>query len=250
VKPELAELHGKVALVTGGAIRIGRAISMALAHAGCDLFIHYNHSHEAAKEAQAEAQEAGVRAEIYSADLSESFATEGVIAAARETFGRVDILVNSAALFLEGDLRHTTLDTWERQFAVNLRAPFLLSRAFAAQGHFSPAQPGNIININDARIFRPGMDHFAYRLTKTALFAMTEGLALELAPNVRVNGVALGAILPPPGEGEGYLARLARERVPLRRSGNAQLVAENVLHLLRQPFITGHTIRLDGGEFL
>ncbi len=246
----MAELHGKVALVTGGAIRVGRAISMALAQAGCDLFIHYNHSAEAAREVQAGAREAGVRAEIYPTDLLDSFAAGGVVAAAREAFGRVDILVNSAALFLEGDLRSTTLDAWERQFSINLRAPFLLSREFAAQTHFSPTEPGNIVNVNDARIFRPGVDHFAYRLTKSALLAMTEGLALELAPDIRVNGVALGAILPPPGKDEQYLARLALERVPLQRPGNAQLVAENVLHLLRQPFITGHTIRLDGGEFL
>lgn len=244
------ELHGRVALVSGGAVRIGRAISLALAHAGCDLFIHYNHSHEAAKATQVEARAAGVRTEVYRADLSDSFATEGVIAAAQEIFGRADILVNSAALFLEGGLRDTTMDIWERQFAVNLRAPFLLSRAFAGQTHFSPMQPGNIVNINDARIFRPDVNHFAYRLTKTALFAMTEGLALELAPHIRVNGVALGAIMPPPDKDEEYLERLARERVPLRQPGNAQFVAENVLHLLRQPFITGHTIRLDGGEFL
>ncbi|MCZ7667911.1 MAG: SDR family oxidoreductase [Chloroflexi bacterium] len=111
-------------------------------------------------------------------------------------------------------------------------------------------QPGKIINILDARVRRPATDHFVYRLAKGGLWQMTEMLALELAPQVTVNGVALGAILPPPGEGAAYLDKIARERVPLRRAGSAEIVAENVCHLLRQDFLTGVIVPIDGGEFL
>lgn len=242
-----ADLQGKVALVTGGAVRVGRAISLALAAAGCDLLIHYGRSATPAGETAAAARAFGVNVHTHQANLADAAETAGIIPAGVAALGHIDILINNAAIFLDGGLTDTTLAMWQTQMAINLQAPFLLSQAFVQQ---LGTRPGQIINISDARITRPGADHFAYRLTKTALVAMTEGLALELAPNVRVNAVALGAILPPPGEDERYIQTLAQQRVPLRRPGNAQLVAENVLHLLRQEFLTGVTIRLDGGEFL
>ncbi|MFW6184392.1 MAG: SDR family oxidoreductase [Chloroflexota bacterium] len=242
------DLQGKVAVVTGGAVRVGRAIALALADAGCDLFIHYGRSQGPAQQTQADAEARGVRAATYSANLFDPTAAGTVIPAAVERLGRVDILVNSAAIFLQGGLLETTLDDWERQFAINLRAPFLLSQALAQ--HIPADGEGQIINVTDARIFRPAPDHFAYRLTKSALVTMTETLALDLAPRIRVNAVALGAILPPPGEDEAYLQKLAQEQVPLRRAGSAEVVAENVLHLARQRFITGVTVKLDGGQFL
>ena len=249
-KQMTSELRGKVALVTGGAVRVGRAISLGLAEAGCDLFLHYGRSAGPAREVRQEAAKWGAKVEIFSADLADAAAVREVVPAAIEAFGRVDILVNSAALFLDGGLMETTLSMWERQFAVNLRAPFLLCQAFARQSHFTASEPGKIVNIGDARVFRPAPDHFAYRLTRSALFSMTQTLAKDLAPAITVNGLALGAILPPPGEDVSYLERLAAERIPLRRPGSAELVAENVLHLVKQSFITGHIIQLDGGEFL
>jgi glucose 1-dehydrogenase len=241
-------LSGKVAVVTGGAVRLGRAISLALAEAGCDVFIHYGRSEEPARKTKADAEAKGVRAAIHCADLVDVEATQEVIPAAVEALGRVDILINSAAIFLEGGLAETSLQAWESQFAINLRAPFLLSQAFAAQ---VPADgQGQIINITDARVYRPAPDHFAYRLTKSALVTMTETLALDLAPRIRVNAVALGAILPPPGKDEAYLEKLAHDQVPLRRPGNATVVTRNVLHLLREAFVTGVVVKLDGGQFL
>jgi glucose 1-dehydrogenase len=242
------DLEGKVAVVTGGAVRIGRAIVLGLAGAGCHVFIHYGSSGEAARQTQGEAAALGVRAVIHQADLAEVTAVQGVIPAAVAAFGRVDILVNSAAIFLEGGLMATTVAMWEEQMAINLRAPFLLSQGFAGQ---VPADGrGAIVNVTDARVFRPAADHFAYRLTKGALVTMTETLAHDLAPRITVNGVALGAILAPPGKDESYLQGIAEKRVPLRRPGSPAMVAENVLHLLQQEFVTGVTIRLDGGEFL
>jgi glucose 1-dehydrogenase len=241
-------LQGKVAVVTGGAVRIGRAITLGLAAAGCHLFIHYGSSEEMARQTQGEAAALGVRAAIHQANLAEVAAVQGIIPAAVRAFGRVDILVNSAAIFLDGGLTATTVEMWEEQMAINLRAPFLLSQAFAAQ--VAADGRGAIVNVTDARVFRPAADHFAYRLTKAALVTMTETLAHDLAPRITVNAVALGAILAPPGKDEAYLQEIAEKRVPLRRPGSPEMVAENVIHLLQQAFVTGEVIRLDGGEFL
>lgn len=243
------ELKDKIAIVTGGAVRIGKAITLALAEMGCHVFIHYGSSAAQAEETRQQAAGFGVQAATYQADLRDAAATQTIIPAAIKQFGRVDILINNAAIFPEAD-HFATLDlpTWQELFDINLRAPFLLSQAFAR--HHSGPQTGKIININDARVQQPAPDHFVYRLAKGALWNMTEILAHELAPHITVNAVALGAILSPPGQTDSYLQDIAQKRVPLRRTGHPRLVAENILHLLRQDFLTGVTIRVDGGEFL
>lgn len=245
------DLESKAALVTGGAVRVGRALVLALADAGCDVFIHYGRSAGPAEEVRDRARRAGVQAEIGSFDLAAPEAPAAAVAAARQALGRLDVLLNSAAIFPDEDsLESTGAELFDRLVAVNLRAPYLASRAFAAGLAGDGDGRGALINILDARVRRPGTDHFVYRLTKRALWTMTENLALELAPRVRVNGVALGAILPPPGRGEEHLQRIADERVPLERPGSPGIVAANVLHLLRQDFLTGVVLPVDGGEFL
>ena len=243
------DLAGKVAVVTGGAVRVGRALTLALAEAGCNVFIHYGRSAQPAQETAVTAEKFGVKTAVFSADLSDIAQIQQVIPQAVNRFGQVDILINNAAIFPEEDsFSHTDPDLWQQLMTINLQAPFLLSQAFVAQ---LPAdQAGKIININDARLNRPLPDHFVYRLAKGGLWQMTEMLAHELAPRITVNAVALGAILPPPGADNSYLQRIAAERIPLRRAGSAAIVAQNVLHLLRQDFLTGVTIPLDGGEFL
>ena len=243
------DLEGKVAVITGGAVRVGRALTLALAESGCHVFIHYGRSAQAAQETAVSAAQFGVKTAVFSADLADPAATQQIIPQAVAAFGQVDILINSAAIFPEEDSFYQTDPAlWQHLFAINLQAPFLLSQAFVAQ--LPPDQSGKIININDARLNRPLPDHFVYRLTKGGLWQMTEMLAYALAPRITVNAVALGAILPPPGADETYLQQIADERIPLRRAGNTTLVAQNVLHLLRQDFLTGVTIPLDGGEFL
>jgi NAD(P)-dependent dehydrogenase (short-subunit alcohol dehydrogenase family) len=242
------ELLGKVAVVTGGAVRVGRAITLALAEAGCHVFIVYGKSSKSAEETRKAAVDKGVQARIFAANLAVPQSAQSVISAAVAWLGQADILVNSAAVFRQGMLDDTTLADWDLQFAVNLRAPFLLSQAFARQ--IPMDGQGAVVNISDARVFRPAPDHFAYRLTKSGLLEMTEILAHDLAPRIRVNALALGAILPPPGEDEGYLETLAKNKIPLRQPGNATIVAQNVIHLLEQDFLTGVTIKVDGGEYL
>ena len=239
-------LKGKTAIITGGAIRVGRALTLALAEAGCNVLIHYGHSEEPAQATKADAERFGVEAHIFSADLLDSDSAQTVIPAAVERFGRVDILINSAAIFPEDDtFSGTDAVLFDQLMAVNLRAPFLLSQNFATQ-----TKEGKIINVIDARVRQIQTDHFVYRLSKGALWAMTKMLARELAPRITVNAVALGAILPPPEKDQAYLDDLAREKVPLKRAGSPEIVAQNALHLLQQDFLTGVVIPIDGGQFL
>lgn len=245
------DLNKKVALVTGGGIRVGRAIVIALAEAGCDVFIHYGNSAGAAAEVKAKAESLGVRAITYSADLADPAATDTIIPQAVEAFGKVDILINSASIF-PGEDKFSQIDIslWDKIFAINLRAPFQLSQAFAQQ--VPPDGKGKIININDARIPRPQPEKFAYRLTKRGLWDMTEMLALELAPRITVNAVALGQILGPPEapDNQKFMEDHANRRIPLKIPGNTKVVSDSILFLLEQDFITGATIRLDGGEYI
>ncbi|MCA9949252.1 MAG: SDR family NAD(P)-dependent oxidoreductase [Anaerolineales bacterium] len=242
-------LAGKTALITGGAIRVGRAITLALAEAGCDVFIHYGRSAQPAQQTKQDAIEKGVRAVTCHANLADAEAVATIIPTAVSHFGHIDILVNNAAIFPEEDtFENSDADLWKKLFAINLRAPFFLSQAFTQQ--LPKDKSGKIINILDARLRNHQPDHFVYRLTKGGLWQMTTTMAHAVAPRITVNGVALGAILPPPGADLSYLEKIAHERVPLQRYGSAEIVATNVLHLLRQDFLTGVIIPLDGGEFL
>lgn len=245
------ELTGKTALVTGGGVRVGRALVMALAQAGCDVFIHYGNSKTEALAVKAEVEALGRKAFVYSADLSNAEATKNIIPKAQEVFGQVDILINSASVFpLEDKFFQVDLELWDWIFAVNLRAPFQLSQAFAQQ--LGKGHQGKIININDARIPRPRPDHFVYRLTKRGLWDMTEMLAQELAPNITVNGLALGQILEAPEapDPEKFMRDYAERRIPLKVTGNPKVVTDAVLYLLAQDFLSGTTIQLDGAEYL
>ena len=242
-------LKNKVAIVTGGAVRVGRAIVLALAEQGCHIVLHYGRSGEEALETAAEAKSLGVRVQSISADLTNADAPAQIMQAATDTFGQVDILINSAAIFPDEDRFPTTgAALFDQLMAVNLRAPFFLSQVFAA--HVGKDRQAKIINITDARIYRSQPDHFVYRLTKLSLRAMTEMAALEVAPNITVNAVALGAILPPPGKDRAYLDAIANEHVPIQQSGSVNVVTDTIVHLLTQDFINGTVVKLDGGEHL
>ena len=235
------------ALVTGGAVRLGRAIALGLGRAGCDVAVHHFRSAAAAEEVAAEIAAFGQRAVVLPADLSDAAACARLLAEARSQLGGLDVLVNNAAIFLPGDLATTSVEDWERQLALNLRAPFLLAQAFAAT--LGPEERGKIVNVTDARAQRPGRGHLAYRLSKHGLDHLTALLALELAPRITVNAVAPGAMLAAGGDDEA-LARRVATVVPLRRAGGADAVGEAVLYLLREDFATGVVLPVDGGEYL
>jgi pteridine reductase len=241
------ELEGMVALVTGGAVRIGRALALALAGRGAAVAVHYGNSAAAAAKTVATIQDSGGRAESFQADLHDISLADRLIEQAANRLGRVDILVNSAAVFETKGFIDTTEPIWDEQFTVNLKAPFFLSRAFARQA--GNGRPGQIINVADWRAIRPDPQSIAYSLTKAGIVAMTKGLAMALAPNIRVNAIAPGSILPPPGRDESYLQEIAR-RTPLQRHGSTEELAKALLYLVTAEFVTGQVLFVDGGEHL
>jgi pteridine reductase len=241
------ELEGMVALVTGGAVRIGKVLALALAGRGAAVAVHYGNSAAAAAETVATIRDSGGSAVALQADLRDISQAYLLMEQAAKRLGSVDILVNSAAVFEPVGFLDTTELIWDEQFSVNLKAPFFLCRAFARQ--VGSGRPGQIINIADWRAIRPDPQSIAYSLTKAGIVAMTKGLALALAPNIRVNAIAPGSILPPPGRDEAYLEEIGR-RTPLQRHGSTDELAKALLYLVSAEFVTGQVLFVDGGEHL
>lgn len=244
------ELQNQVAIVTGGAVRIGRELSLALSRAGMRVCLHYGSSAAAAEQTAAEIRAAGGHVVTVQADLSHPVeAAEGIFAAALDAFGQADALVNCASVFEAGGLSDFSVDTWQRHQNINLAAPTFLCQQFAAALAKRPGAKGAIVNIADWRALRPQPGHLAYTLSKAGLVCLTQILAQELAPAIRVNAVAPGAILPPPSATADHESRI-KSVIPLDRSGGPHDVAEAVLFLLRSDFVTGETIHVTGGQQL
>ncbi len=239
-------LQGRTALVTGGAVRLGRALVLGLAEKGVRVAFTYHRSREAAAETLQQIAALGMEGYALACDLSQPEAPQQIMAQVTAGFGRPDILINSAAIFEPGDWESTDEANWERHFAINLKAPFFLSQAFA---RLDPHREAAIVNIADWRGVRPGTDHVAYTLTKAGLIAMTRSLAQALAPTIRVNAIAPGMILPPPGKDASYL--LAKSTgIPLQRIGSPQDIVRAMLYLLEADFVTGELLFVTGGEEL
>lgn len=239
-------LKNRTALVTGSAVRVGRAIVLGLAELGCRVIVHYNRSREEAEQTVAEAQAHGVEAIAVSANLSDP------AAAATQLFRELseqgmspDILINNASVFAAGTLTETDEALWDRQQTVNLKAPFFLCREFARQ--LGNERQGDIINLCDWRGLKTPPGHDAYTLSKAGLVALTNMLAQELAPMIRVNGIAPGAILPPV-DGSIDFEQRAREFIPLKQTGSPDDIVHGVLYLLESDFVTGEMLRISGGE--
>lgn len=238
-------LRGQLALVTGGARRLGRAIAEGLAGEGCDVIIHYRRSADEAEALAEQLRSLGVQAWTIAADLFDLNSAEELVPTAHDRTGRpVDILINSASIFEPSSILEFSLDDWDRNMRVHALAPLTLSRQMARQNH-----PGQIINLLDTRIVDYDRLHAAYHLSKRVLFTITRMLARELAPAIRVNGVAPGLILPPEDKDESYLQRLAQS-LPLKKHGGAEDIVRAVLFLLHSDFITGQVIYVDGGQHM
>jgi NAD(P)-dependent dehydrogenase (short-subunit alcohol dehydrogenase family) len=238
-------LDGKTILITGGARRIGRQAALAAAGDGADIILHYGHSEKEALETQQQIETMGRKVWLLQADLDEPTAAAALIDRAW-AYSPCWGLINNAAIFEPLRLHNTTLPDWQRHLNINLTAPFLLSQAFARR--LGPDGRGRIINMNDWRALRPGADHFAYTITKAALTALTRSLAQALAPDITVNELALGAILPPAG---GSSSSRLLDEIPAGRWANLEEVNQAVLFLLNGPeYMTGETLHLDGGRHL
>lgn len=246
-------LEGKTILVTGAARRIGRHLALTTSAAGADVVLHHAHSDAEVIQVAAEIEKMGRRAWVLQADFAHPEEAQDLIAQAA-ALSPLYALVNNGAIFEPLSLAQTTLDDWQRTLNINLTAPFLLSRGFAA--HLPAKAEGRIVNILDWRALRPREDHFAYTISKAALAAMTRSMAVALAPNITVNGLALGAILPPSDGGwrsanHSAATEKVLEQVPARRWAALDEVGQAMLFLLDGPsYITGEIIHLDGGRHL
>jgi pteridine reductase len=243
----MSGLKGRVALITGGGVRLGKELTMSLAAEGVKIAVHYGRSKEEADATVSSIRGMGGEAAAFHSDLRDVSKFPHLINEIADFFGNIDILVNSAAIFKPGTLAETSEELWDEHLAVNLKAPFFLAQAFALYRNSKVA--GQIVNIIDWRIVRPRGDYIAYTIAKSGLLTMTQGLAQAMAPAVRVNAIAPGAILPPPGMGEDYLARLG-DRLPLHKHGTPGDVTHALIYLLTAEFVTGQVIFVDGGEHL
>ena len=238
------EIAGRVALVTGGGRRIGRALALALGSAGARVAVHYATSEAGAEETIAAITEYGGEAAAFRADFTDAGAPARLVESVIGRFGALEIIVNNASVIRKETLAETTLDSWDEHFAVHVRAPFLLAQAMYKA--LPAGRPGKIVNINDWLTARP--DRFAYGASKAALSGLTRSLAAAMAPNVQVNEVALGAIMPPADASTGNRMPKEPELGLIARLGTPDEVAGAVLALIENDFISGETLRVDGGR--
>jgi NAD(P)-dependent dehydrogenase (short-subunit alcohol dehydrogenase family) len=236
---------GRYILVTGAARRIGKALALTFARAGWNIILHHGHSPIEAKEVKLEIEGLGHQAAILEADLADPDQASALIECAFD-IGKLYAIVNNAAVFEDLDINSTTLPDWQHHLDVNLTAPFLLSQDFAKL--LPKDQKGRILNILDWRALRPGADHLPYTVSKAALAALTRSLAVALAPRISVNGLALGAVLPP---ADGGAAEKVLAYSPIPRWIELDEVCQAALFIIEGPeTITGEIIHVDGGRHL
>ncbi len=236
-------------LVTGAARRVGRAIALALARRGAHLVIHHHRSTAAAREVVRLAKAEGVDALAVRADQARSRQVTRAVERALEHFGKIDVLVNSAAVYHRTPFMRLTERDWDLHLDTNLKGPFLF--ALAVGRHLKQRRArGKIINIADWAAFRPYNDYLPYCVSKAGLVCLTQALAKELAPRVQVNAVGPGPVMLPPDTKAALKRSIIRSTV-LKRLGEADDVVKAVLYLLEDgDFVTGHTLVVDGGRLI
>jgi len=243
----MGERTPRAALVTGAARRIGRAIALALHHAGYAIAIQANRSAAEADALRNEIVRAGGRAAVLRGDLADHAAVAGLVPAAASAIGPLSLLVNNAAMFEPDAIGALDAERFDRQFAVNLRAPLFLAEAFAAQA--SAGTNASIVNIVDQRVFKLTPHFVSYTLAKSALHSATRMLAQALAPHVRVNAVAPGPTIASARQQQADFARQAAA-VPLGHGPSAEEIADAVVYLANARSVTGATLVVDGGQHL
>lgn len=235
------------ALVTGAAKRLGRAIALALAEAGWDVALHYNSSEPEALETADAVRALGRRVALLQADLAQEAETNDLVARAAAALGPITALINSASLFENDDWQSASRQSWDRHMEVNLRAPFVLSLAFARA--LPPDAKGAIVNLIDQRVLKPTPQFLSYSLSKAGLFWLNTTLAQALAPRIRVNAVGPGPTIINVRQSEADFRR-QREATVLGAGAEPKDVCDAVVYLLDAPAVTGQMIAVDGGQHL
>jgi NAD(P)-dependent dehydrogenase (short-subunit alcohol dehydrogenase family) len=237
----------KVALVTGAAKRIGKSIALRLAENGWHVAIHYRKSAAKAETVAAEVRLRGGKAMTVEADLTSEAEVEAIIPKVTEQLGTLSLLVNNASVFEMDKADTVTRASWDRHIEANLRAPFVLSQAFARQ--YALQGGGNIINLLDQRVWKLTPYFVSYTIAKMGLWTLTRTLALSYAPRIRVNGIGPGPTLPSPRQSAEQFDQQSAA-MPLGHGATPQEIARAVLFILSSPSMTGQMIALDGGEHL
>ena len=235
------------ALVTGSSRRIGRAIALALAGDGWTVGLHGRAATAESETLKSEIEALGGSAYIATADLADETACRAMAAAAVEAAGPLTCLINNASLFERDDLASVSRDSWRAHMDTNLWAPVVLSQAMAAT--LPSGATGNIVNIIDQRAVNMSPGFLSYSVSKSALWALTQNLALSLAPSIRVNAIGPGPTLPSPRQSAEQFARQAA-RTPLGHGAPPEEIAAGVRYILSAPSMTGQMIALDGGQHL
>jgi pteridine reductase len=238
------ELGGRLVLVTGAGRRVGRAIARGLAERGMEVAVHFNASEAGARETVGEITALGGRAESFGADLTRHGAAAALVRSVVTRMGKLDAVVNSAAVMRRTPWSEATEESWDAMFALNLRAPFFVTQAAAlAMG----SRGGAVVNIADLAAFESWPAYVPHGISKAGVVRMTRSLARVLAPAIRVNAVAPGAVLLPDDWPEADAARLAGS-TPLGRLGDPADVVQAVRYLLEADYVTGETLIVDGGR--
>jgi pteridine reductase len=237
-------LHGRVALVTGAGRRVGRALAVGLGAEGARVAVHYNGSAAGAQETAEQIVRAGGEARVFQANLSDAEAPARLVDDVAGAFAGLDVLVNSAAVMHRTPIGAVSVGEWDAMFALNLRAPFFAAQA--AAGHMRN-NGGAIVNIADLAAFETWPGYVPHGISKAGVVQMTRALAHALAPTIRVNAVAPGAVMLPDDWDASAAERLA-STTPLRRLGAPSDVVDAVLYLLHADYVTGETIVVDGGR--
>jgi NAD(P)-dependent dehydrogenase (short-subunit alcohol dehydrogenase family) len=237
----------RAALVTGGASRLGRAMALALAEAGFGVAVHCHDSVAAAEATAADIRAQGREAAVLPADLTDEAVARGLLAGATAALGPVGVLVNNASVFERDEWHDATRASWDRHIEPNLRAPFVLMQAFAQA--LPAAAEGVVINMIDQRVWSLTPHFVSYTVSKAGLWALTQTMALALAPRIRVNAIGPGPALPSSRQTAAQFARQCGQ-LPLRRGTGPEEVARAALAILALPSLTGQMLALDGGQHL
>jgi len=240
------ELAGRVALVTGAGRRLGAAIAVGLARAGCDIAVHHHASAAGAEETLRAARATGRRAERFPGDLRDAGVAKALPDQVAQTFGRLDIVINSAAVIARADLADISPEAWHDALALNVSAAFFVSQGAAPH---LVRRRGKIVNVADVAAFEVWPSYLPLNISKAAVVMLTHGLARVLAPEITVNAVAPGAILPPDDWPDSARAHLI-QTTPLKRLGAPDDVVQAVLFLLHSDYMTGVVLPVDGGRLI